>query len=311
VPDNANPAQVINLSLGGGGACPPGDPQARAIATANALGAVVVVSAGNNDADAADYSPASCPGVVTVAATGITSKRAFYSNYGASVEIAAPGGGVYTDDDPATGTLAYDGFVWQALNNGSHDPVPNSTTYAGYAGTSQAAPHVSGTVALMQSARLALGMSLLTPAQVLGVLQVTAMAPAVAPDASRPIGAGIVDAYAAVADAVSDITTLVNGQSPPALSGAAGSVTMFKIHVPAGVRFLSIGTTGGVGNLSMYVRHDAPATATEHDYSSTHPGVAEHVLIRNPGEGTCYITLVGETAYRNVTIRARYFQPRR
>jgi len=79
VPDNANPAQVINLSLGGGGACPATDPQAMAVAQANALGAVVVVSAGNSNAAAAGYSPASCPGVVTVASTGSTSRRAFYS----------------------------------------------------------------------------------------------------------------------------------------------------------------------------------------------------------------------------------------
>ena len=62
VPDNANPAQVINLSLGGAGACPATDPQAMAVAQANALGAVVVVSAGNSNADAAGYSPGQLPG---------------------------------------------------------------------------------------------------------------------------------------------------------------------------------------------------------------------------------------------------------
>ena len=101
--------------------------------------------------DAANYSPASCPGAVTVAATGIYSKRAFYSNYGATVEIAAPGGGVYPNDG-SSGTPINDGFVWQAINDGA--TVPTTTyAYLGYAGTSQAAPHVSGTVALVLGLR--------------------------------------------------------------------------------------------------------------------------------------------------------------
>ncbi len=202
VPRNTHPAQVINLSLGGGGSCNRHDPTALAVAKATARGAVVVVSAGNSNDDAANYSPASCPGVITVAATGITSKRAYYSNYGHKVEIAAPGGGVYQDDDPSTGVVSYDGFIWQALNNGTTTPVPNSTTYAGYAGTSQAAPHVSGTVALMQSARKAAGMRLLRPGEVRAILRHTAYTPVVTPPRNRSIGAGIVDAKAAVIGAV-------------------------------------------------------------------------------------------------------------
>jgi len=205
VPDNAHPAQVINLSLGGGGRCKLHDPLEEATLVANALGAVVVVSAGNSNDDAYQYSPASCKDVITVAATGVTSRRAYYSNWGHAVEIAAPGGGVYTNDDPATGTVSYDGFVWQARNSGA--TVPAGYAYSGFAGTSQAAPHVAGTVALMQSARLAAGLPLLSPTQVLQVLQGTAKPPAipVPPPRNRSIGAGIVDAQAAVAAAVGNV----------------------------------------------------------------------------------------------------------
>ncbi|MGP1664713.1 MAG: S8 family serine peptidase, partial [Rhodanobacter sp.] len=101
--------------------------------------------------------------------------NSFYSNYGASVEIAAPGGGIYPNDGNS-GTPGNDGFVWQALNTGKTTPVPNDTGYSGYAGTSQATPHVAGVVALMQSARLAAGQHLLTPAEVLAILQRTAHA---------------------------------------------------------------------------------------------------------------------------------------
>ena len=202
VPRNRHPAQVINLSLGGEGRCNPSDVTAKAVAKANSLGAVVVVSAGNSGDDAAKYTPAGCPGVITVAATGITSQRAYYSNYGHAVEIAAPGGGVYQDDDPNTGVISYDGFIWQALNNGDTTPVPEGTTYGGFAGTSQAAPHVTGTVALMQAARKELCLPPLKPKQVLKLLQKTAYEPMVRPKGKYSIGAGILDSAAAVEAAV-------------------------------------------------------------------------------------------------------------
>jgi serine protease len=204
VPDNPNPADVINLSLGGSGHCLRSDPTGRAVQEATKLGAVVVVSAGNSNDDARNYTPASCPGVITVAATGITSRRAYYSNYGSSVEIAAPGGGVYQDDDPATGRISYDGFVWQARNNGTTTPVAVGTSYSGFAGTSQAAPHVAGVVALMQSARKTLGLRPLKPKQVLAVLRETAYTPMVTPEKRRSIGAGILNASAAVYEAVEE-----------------------------------------------------------------------------------------------------------
>jgi len=202
VPDNTHPAQVINMSLGGSGTCSATDPEGLAVAKANSLGAVVVVAAGNSNADASRFSPASCPGVITVAATGITSRRAFYSNYGSTVDLAAPGGGIY-ENDGSSGTQSNDGFIWQALNSGTTTPVPNDSTYGGYAGTSQATPHVAGAVALMQSARLASGQALLSPSAVLGILQSTAYAPSIKPSRRTSIGAGILDANAAVRAAVS------------------------------------------------------------------------------------------------------------
>jgi len=66
VPANANPARVINMSLGGSGACD--TTTQNAINSARSRGTVVVVAAGNSNANAAQFSPASCAGVITVAA---------------------------------------------------------------------------------------------------------------------------------------------------------------------------------------------------------------------------------------------------
>jgi len=315
VPDNTHPAQVISLSLGGAGACPATDPAAQAIAQANALGAVVVVAAGNNGADAANYSPASCPGALTVASTGITSKRAFYSNYGASVEIAAPGGGIYTNDG-SSGAQAYDGFIWQALNPGTTVPTPLGSidpalAYGGYAGTSQATPHVSGIIALMQGARLDAGLPLLTPTEVVADLQSTAYAPSVPP--TQPIGAGIVDAAAAVAKAIEPpctedcgpvATPLTNKVEVKGLSGAAASEKLYSFDAAAGA-VLSFMTYGGTGNVSVYVSLGSEPTTTDFDAKSSRAGNSETVRFTAPAAGTYYIKLVGAAAYSGVTLVAR------
>jgi serine protease len=309
VPDNTHPAKVINLSLGGYGECTADDPTGRAIALANRRGATVVVAAGNDDDNVAHYSPASCPGAVTVAATGITSRRASYSNYGSGIDLAAPGGGIYAGDKNS-GKQVSDGFIWQALNSGATRPVANDSSYAGYAGTSQATPHVSGTVALMQAARLARGLKPLSPAQVLDILKRTAATPKVKPD--RLIGAGILDSYAAVSMAiarspsVSQATPLGNGVARTGLSGAKGSQAVYRIDVPAGAGRLSLRTTGGSGDVTLYVKRGTPATPEDYHCRSAHPGTGESVVLNRPAAGSWYATVVGKTAYRGVSVQGSY-----
>ena len=101
VPANANPAKVLNLSLGGYGACDA--TYQNAVNAIVAAGTTIVVSAGNSNADAVNYRPGNCTGVITVAATNRDGGRAYYSNYGSTVEISAPGG--ETDVTPTTPTV--------------------------------------------------------------------------------------------------------------------------------------------------------------------------------------------------------------
>ncbi len=86
VPANANPAKVLNLSLGGSGAC--STTMQNAIDSIIAANATVVVAAGNSNSDASNFSPANCYGVIGVAAVNRAGGRAYYSNYGAIVKIA-------------------------------------------------------------------------------------------------------------------------------------------------------------------------------------------------------------------------------
>ena len=185
VPANANPAKVINMSLGGSGVC--GATYQSAINAAVAVGTVVVVAAGNSNADAANFQPASCAGVITVASTGPSGNRAYYSNFGSTVEVAAPGGD--TSAGSANGILS-------TLNTGT--TVPAADAYVYYQGTSMATPHVVGLVSLLFSVNPAL-----TPAQVLSILQSTVTSfPAGSTCTTTTCGPGIINAAAAVVAAV-------------------------------------------------------------------------------------------------------------
>ena len=137
VPVNKNPARIINMSMGGPGTCPRF--YQKTINAAVARGAIIVAAAGNEDQDASKVAPASCENVVTVGASTNNGVRSPFSNYGASVDISAPGG----DMDVETGILS--------LTDKS-TTAPQDSTYATMVGTSQAAPHVAGTIALMLAA---------------------------------------------------------------------------------------------------------------------------------------------------------------
>jgi len=185
VPANANPAKVLNLSLGGSGTC--STTQQSAINAIVAVGTTIVVAAGNENESAALHNPGNCNNVITVASNNRTGDRAYYSNYGSLVEVAAPGG--ETPGNSANGVLS-------TLDSGTTTPN-NSNTYAYYQGTSMATPHVAGVASLIVGLKPAY-----TPAEVLSLLQNTARSfPAGSTCNTSICGAGIVDAYEALAQA--------------------------------------------------------------------------------------------------------------
>ncbi|WP_328479119.1 S8 family serine peptidase [Streptomyces sp. NBC_00377] len=174
VPANSNVAKVINMSLGGDGACT--SATQSAITAAVNRGTTVVVAAGNENDNVANHSPGNCNNVISVAATNRTGARASYSNYGSLVDISAPGG--QTSTGTANGILS-------TLNSGTK--TPSSESYAYYQGTSMATPHIAGLVALVKSAN-----STLTPAQIEAAIKSNARA---LPGAcSGGCGAGLADA---------------------------------------------------------------------------------------------------------------------
>jgi serine protease len=178
-PVNANPARVINMSLGGKSATCPATYQA-AINSARSRGTIVIVAAGNDTADAGGYTPANCAGVTTVAAVNRAGGRTHYSNFGAVIDVAAPGG--------ETRTVSANG-VLSTHNSGT--TTPGADSYYFMPGTSMASPHVAGVAALMLAAR---------PSATVDEIETTLKSTARAfPASCVSCGTGIVDANAAVA----------------------------------------------------------------------------------------------------------------
>jgi serine protease len=166
VPANPYPARVINLSLGGGGACPAA--YSDAVGEITAAGTVIVAAAGNS-AGHALITPANCSGVIAVAALRHVGTKVGFSDLGADVAIAAPGGNCV--NITAGSPCLYPILTTSDL--GTTTPVgPTDTDSFNLSlGTSFSAPLVSGTAALLLSVNPAL-----TPQQVRQALQATSNA---------------------------------------------------------------------------------------------------------------------------------------
>lgn len=302
IPDNPTPADVINMSLGGSGSCADDSATQEAIDLAVKRGTTVVVAAGNQAANAALYSPASCRNVITVGATGIDGAMASYSNYGPLVDVAAPGG-----DTSSSGDISQ-GAIWSTGNDG--DTVAEKDILVGMMGTSMASPHVAGIVALMQSAAVGAGRGALTPDQVRQLLVQSVRPFPLQPPADRPIGAGLVDAGRAVQLALGNplpelpIPELSSGVVLSGVNGAAGQSSLYMLDVPEGTKSLNLRTVGGRGDVSLYASEGVKPDADTAQYRSTRPGNAEVIIVNNPRPGTWYLRVVGETAFNEVGVLA-------
>lgn len=293
VPANPTPAEVINLSLGGSGAC--GSTTQNAINGAVSRGTTVVVAAGNSNANVSNFTPANCNNVIAVAAVDQNGSRASFSNYGSLIDVSAPGVGILS-----------------TLNSGTTSP--GSESYASYNGTSMAAPHVAGVVALMQS----VASTPLTPAQVESILKSTARP--LPGSCSGGCGAGIIDAKAAVDAAAGGGSgpgpdpdpdppgdgALQNGVPVTGLSGASGSARYWTVQVPAGATDLRIEISGGSGDADLYVRQGAQPTTTAYDCRPYIAGNNEYCTHPTPTAGTYHVMVRGYQAYSGVTLKATY-----
>ncbi|MCD9028947.1 pre-peptidase C-terminal domain-containing protein [Luteimonas sp. BDR2-5] len=110
-----------------------------------------------------------------------------------------------------------------------------------------------------------------------------------------------------VGDTGPDATEILNRVPVTGLSGAAGSELLYALTVPEGVTGpLTITSSGGSGNVSLYVSFEAEPQADDYDFASQRPGNNETVRINAPQAGVYYIKLAGEAAFSGVTLQARH-----
>jgi serine protease len=284
VPDNPYPASIINLSLGGGGACP--SDYADVVNTLTAMGVLIVASAGN--ASGPVDAPGNCTGVLGVAGLRNVGTKVGYSSFGAEVGVAAPAGNCVNAS----------GACLKSIDTTSNTglTVPSSSTYTNETnvnlGTSFSAPIVSGIAALMRTVN-----ANLTPAQLIARIKASAVTfpqPAGVPVCSTAAnngslecacptdgsecGAGMVNALtavtaaerpiAAVAVSTSGAGTVLDASGSSASCGrtvaaytwtATGGIMVTSGAPPSSATITASGTAG---NVTLTVTDSAGASDT-------------------------------------------------
>ncbi|MBI3546413.1 MAG: S8 family serine peptidase [Gammaproteobacteria bacterium] len=257
-------ADIINLSLGGGGFS---QNEQDAFSAARNAGVIVIAAAGNENTNRPSY-PASYNGVISVSAIGPNLDKAFYSNFGPSIAVAAPGGDMSVD-------LNGDGFpdgILSTLANKTYDAngsaiITNNYNY--YQGTSMAAPHVAGVVALMKAIYPAL-----TPAQLDAELAGDTITQDLgAPGRDDIFGYGLIDALQAVQRAqilanggASPLVLMITPtalnfgltRTPQSLTVASSGAPINNVTAVTGANWLTI-SGSGLGNYTVSV-NDAGLT---------------------------------------------------
>lgn len=208
VPSNPNPAKVINLSLGGNGAC---DAFAQDVFTAlDESGRIVIVAAGNEGEDTTSKVPVNCDGIIGVAASDHDNFLSSFSNFGDEVDIIAPGGDMNFYGVEEAGIRTTTG--------------PGSNDYTFTEGTSFASPYVAGIAALMVSVDPSL-----TRSQVRTLLQSGGQV------GFCPVGGGqFAECPRRIADASEALSALSLGEAPPPAETPPSNNTVTQTQLGCG-----------------------------------------------------------------------------
>jgi serine protease len=265
VPNNPYPADIINLSLGGTGACT--SAYKTAISPLITMGVLIVASAGN--ASGPVDAPGNCPGVLAVAGLRNVGTAVGYSSVGPEVGISAPAGNCVNSVAPCLRSID------TTINTGL--TTPGTSTYSNQTnvnlGTSFSSPIVAGVAALMRAVN-----ANLTPAQLIARIKLGA-SPFPANTGNLPVcptrdattqqcsclgsgqcGAGMVNALSAVQEAQRPIvavaipagfttgSTTLNASGSAAACGA--TIASYAWTLPTGTVQINSGANAAQANIT-------------------------------------------------------------
>ena len=283
----ARRADIINLSLGGEGFSQISQQLYRDLRQA---GIFVVASAGNEASTAPGY-PAAYDSVISVSAVDIQRQITSYSNRGTTIDIAAPGG-------DSAGDINGDGYPDGVLSTGGTATASGiDFAYVFLSGTSMAAPHVSGIIALMKSINPDL-----TPQQFAALLQSGSLTDDLgAPGRDDLYGHGLINARMAVEAALASIGTEFTA---PASLQASSLNLNFGNSLETLTLFLS---NAGSGELRVTgVASDAPWLQVSPDQVDSQ-GLGRYRLAVDRaqlGEGIHAATVTARSSANSLQVRA-------
>ncbi|ATZ73292.1 peptidase S8 [Idiomarina sp. X4] len=293
-----NGADVVNMSLGGGGSS---QTEANAMQNLYNQGVLLVAAAGNDGSAYSSTDPMSYPAsynaVMSVAAVDSSKNLASFSQKNSQVEIAGPGVNVMSTYPEGTGQQG---------------------NYGTMSGTSMASPHVAGVAALVWSHH-----PTCSAQEIRSVLNNTAQDLGAA---GRDVKFGY--GLAQSKDAIDYIDAngcdgsgggggeepptdneLSNGQTVSNLSATTGDSLYYTLNVPAGATDLSFNINGGSGDADLYVRFGSQPTQSSYDCRPYQSGNTETCTISNVQAGTYHVMLNAYSSFSGVNLTGSFTEP--
>ncbi|MCP4320699.1 MAG: S8 family serine peptidase [Alteromonadales bacterium] len=272
VANNATGTAVANMSLGGGAS----SATDRAVNNAVAKGVTFVVAAGNDSANACNYSPARAENAITVGSTTSSDRRSSFSNYGNCLDIYAPGSSIKS--------------AWHNSN----------TSTKTISGTSMASPHVAGVAALILQEN-----PNYTPVQVSTELSNRATKGKIS-DAKT--GSPNKLLYSLKGDIIVDpdpVDGLKNGV-PISSTGKKNDENFFTVNIPQGTASLNISINGGMGDADLYVKYGSKPSTSNWECRPYLDGNVESCQMASVKAGTYHVMLHGWQSFSNVKLTASW-----